>query len=311
MTRSVIALNGITSKPAAASPLSTDSAPQRLRLLSYNIQTGISTSRYRHYLTHSWKHVLPHADRVRNLNEIARLISEFDFVGLQEVDAGSLRSGFVNLSEYLAMQGGFPHWYDQTNRNLGKIAQHSIGFLSRYEPTEVVEHRLPGMIPGRGVLSARYGEGENSLVVMILHLALGRRARLHQLDYVRELLAEHRHAIVMGDLNCHSDAPELKAFLHRADLLEPTADLFTYPSWSPSRNIDHILVSSSLQVQATEVLDRRISDHLPITMDVILPAGLRLSTANTARAPAARRRSVPESTWATVSRGVANLFSPL
>ncbi|MGB5306989.1 MAG: hypothetical protein WBO57_12180, partial [Gammaproteobacteria bacterium] len=41
----------------------TDSAEanqgQRLRLLSYNVQAGISTARYRHYITQSWKHVLP------------------------------------------------------------------------------------------------------------------------------------------------------------------------------------------------------------------------------------------------------------
>src|SRR4051794_36886538 len=37
-----------------------DSARDELRLLSFNIQVEISTSRYRHYLTHGWKHLLPH-----------------------------------------------------------------------------------------------------------------------------------------------------------------------------------------------------------------------------------------------------------
>ena len=31
----------------------------RLRLLSFNIQVGISTERYRHYLTRGWQHLLP------------------------------------------------------------------------------------------------------------------------------------------------------------------------------------------------------------------------------------------------------------
>ncbi|MEK7696756.1 MAG: EEP domain-containing protein, partial [Pseudomonadota bacterium] len=70
-------------------------SPRRLRLLSYNIQIGIATSRYRQYLTHSWKHVLPSTQRLGNLDRIARLIRSSDVVGLQEVDAGSLRSGYI------------------------------------------------------------------------------------------------------------------------------------------------------------------------------------------------------------------------
>ena len=110
---------------------------QKLRILSYNIQTGISSSKYHHYLTHSWKHVLPCAERIGNLDNIARLLSEYDVVGLQEVDAGSLRSGFINQTKYIAERGHFPYWHDQTNRNLGKIAYHSTGFLSRIKPASI------------------------------------------------------------------------------------------------------------------------------------------------------------------------------
>jgi len=48
----------------------------RLRLLSYNIQVGIATQRPRHYLTKSWRHILPHAERFSNLNHIAHLLRE-------------------------------------------------------------------------------------------------------------------------------------------------------------------------------------------------------------------------------------------
>jgi endonuclease/exonuclease/phosphatase family metal-dependent hydrolase len=113
---------------------------QKIRLLSYNIQAGISTARYRHYITHSWKHVLPHAQRFSNLDRIAQLVKEYDIVGLQELDAGSLRSGYVNLTEYLSEKSGLPFWYDQTNRRFGRIARHSTGLLSRFHPTEIIEH---------------------------------------------------------------------------------------------------------------------------------------------------------------------------
>ena len=37
------------------------------------------------------------------------------------------------------------------------LAQHAIGVLSRYRCTEIVEHKLPGPIPGRGTLALRFG----------------------------------------------------------------------------------------------------------------------------------------------------------
>ena len=251
---------------------------RRLRLLTYNIQTGIATSRYRHYLTHSWKHVLPCSGRRDNLDQIANLVRHYDIVGLQEADAGSLRSSYINLTEYLAARAEFPHWYDQTNRNFGMFAQHSMGVLSRMRATEIKEHRLPGAIPGRGALVIRYGEGREALVLMLVHLALGKRARMRQLGFIGEIASAHRHVILMGDLNCRSDSPELAVLIDRAGLREPTHDLHTFPSWRPIRNIDHILVSPSLRVEDVSVLNYPLSDHLPISMEISLPDELELSS---------------------------------
>lgn len=250
--------------------------PVTLRLLSYNIQTGIATSRYRHYLTHSWKHLLPFAERRLNLDRIGELVRHYDVVGLQEADAGSLRSSYLNLTEYLAGRGGFPYWYDQTNRNFGMFAQHSMGALSRLRASEITEHRLPGAIPGRGALMLRFGRGRDALVLMLVHMALGRRARLRQFGFIAELAAEYRHVIVMGDLNCRSDSPELNWLIGRAGLREPAHDLHTFPSWRPMRNIDHILVSPSLRVDEVSVLNYPLSDHLPIAMQVSLPGEMEL-----------------------------------
>jgi endonuclease/exonuclease/phosphatase family metal-dependent hydrolase len=252
----------------------THTAPDRqhLRLLSFNIQTGIATSRYRHYLTRSLRHVLPHPERLDNLDRIAGILGRYDIVGLQEVDGGSLRSGFVNQTEYLAMQAGFPHWHAQTNRNLGKFAQHSLGVVSRLRPSLVKELRLPGIIPGRGALMLRYGRGEQALNVLIMHLALSRRARLQQFAYVAEQVCDCRHVILMGDFNCGSASVEMNWLLERTRLREPVHGLHTFPSWRPERNIDHILVSPSLTVNHTRVLPHPISDHLPIEMEVVLPA---------------------------------------
>jgi len=258
----------ITEKPGA------DAATKRLKLLSYNIQTGIAASGYRQYVTHSWKHVLPCPKRLDNLGRIARLVGGFDIVGLQEVDGGSLRSGFINQTEYLALEGRFPYWYDQTNRNLGKFAQHSTGLLSRLCPAEVTEVKLPGMIPGRGALTVRFGHGTDALILVIAHLALGRRARFRQLECIADVIGSYRHAIVMGDMNCGTDSLEIDWLVKHTVLREPTHHLPTFPSWRPSRNLDQILVSSSLKVERIEALNYPFSDHLPIVMEVALPISL-------------------------------------
>lgn len=247
-----------------------------LRLMSYNIQTGTTTTGYRQFLTQSWKHVLPHPQRIENLGQIAGMLSDYDLVGLQEVDAGSLRSGFINQTQYLAERANFPFWHFQTNRRFGNIAQHSNGVLSKFRPSEISDHKLPGAIPGRGALFVRYGHGEESLVVVILHLALGKKGRMRQLDYVSEVSSEFRHVIIMGDMNCRANSLEIQHLLKKTGLVEPAHDLYTWPSWRPERNIDHILVSPTLRVEKTLVLNHTFSDHLPISMEVTLPRSIRL-----------------------------------
>lgn len=251
-------------------------AKNRLRLLSYNIQAAVASTRPHHYLTQGWKHVLPHLGSFDNLDRIAHLVSDYDVVALQEVDAGSLRSYFINQVEYLAKRGHFPFWSCQTNRKLGKFAQHSNGLLSRIEPHEVVEHKLPGLIPGRGLMMVRYGRSDNPLVVLLAHLALSKRARFRQLDFISEIVNQYQHVVLMGDLNCVLGSQEMGAFLASTHLCEPLDDLHTFPSWRPMRNIDHILLSPSLQAGTVQVLNHAISDHLPIAVEIAVPEGVHL-----------------------------------
>jgi endonuclease/exonuclease/phosphatase family metal-dependent hydrolase len=248
--------------------------PRTLRILSYNIQVGVDTTAYRQYVTKGWRHVLPHRERLVNLNRIAALLSGYDMVSLQEVDAGSLRSGFVDITEYLAHRAGYPHWYRQVNRNIGLLAQHSNGFLSHLAPSRVVFHKLPGG-PGRGAMLIDFGDQPHGLRLCSVHLALGRRARVKQLDYVGELVQDNEHLVVMGDLNASCDSVEVRRFIRRAGLNEPACDQATFPSWRPVRRIDHILVSRSLRVRDARVLNYSLSDHLPISVELEVPEALR------------------------------------
>jgi endonuclease/exonuclease/phosphatase family metal-dependent hydrolase len=250
-----------------------DPLPDVLKLLSFNIQVGINTQKYQHYLTRSWQHLLPAAGRHNTLGQIGQVLSDFDLVALQEVDGGSLRSGYLNQVEHLAREGQFPYWYQQLNRNLGRFAQHSNGLLSRFAPDYLEDHKLPGILPGRGAILTSFGEGQNSLLVVMMHLALSTRGRANQLAYIRERIADHKHVVLMGDMNTHAEdllehSPLKGSQLHTASLPG------TYPSWKPARVLDHILISPSLSIEQVDVLAQPISDHLPVAMHIRLPPEL-------------------------------------
>ncbi len=254
-----------------------DDGSHRLRLLSYNIQTGIVSDRYRHYFTHSWKHLLPFSKRWTNLDRISQSLRGFDIVGLQEVDSGSLRTGFINQTKYLAERGGFPFWHFQTTRRLGKLAQHSNGLLSRVFPRECLDYKLPGL-PGRGALVARFGSVEEPLVLFILHLSLGQRSRKRQMRYLADLVNGYHHVVVMGDLNCEPNSPEMNLLLDQTELRRPPGVLTTFPSWRPRKDLDHILVTPHIEVERTYLPHWTFSDHLPVAMEIALPSSVRLST---------------------------------
>jgi len=246
---------------------------QQIKLLSYNVQGGIYSRKYSDYVTNSWKHLLPHPERLVNLTRIAQLIQQFDVVGVQEVDAGSLRSANVDQIQYLARQAAFPYWYHQVNRDLGPFAQHSNGLLSRLHPGPVTEHKLPGL-PGRGAVVAELPLADGGhLGVGIVHLALGWRARKRQLDYLAELAQEHPLLVLMGDFNCDCDSRSLRAMVRRAGMQGLNRELKTFPSWRPRRTLDHILVSAPLRILSAHVIDYPLSDHLPRSMTLGLPEG--------------------------------------
>lgn len=244
--------------------------PARLRVLSFNIQAGAQTGRYHQYLTRSWQHLLP-AGKRRRLVGIAELARSFDLVGLQEADAGSLRSGFLDQAAWLAELAEFPYYTHQANRTVGRLASSGNSLLSRWPPSAAENHPLPGL-KGRGALLVRFGEGPEALTVGIAHLALTRVGRRAQFGFLAELLAGRGRVVLMGDFNCTPSAPEFLQFLERSGLRSAnTAAAPTFPSWKPRRAIDHVLVSDGIAVMDCRILGPADSDHLPLAVELAVP----------------------------------------
>ena len=260
-----------TSIPAPSSPV----MQNRLKLLSYNIQVGIGSHSYRDYLTQSWRHILPDSRRQVNLTEIAHWLAEYDIVALQEVDAGSLRTHFINQVAYLAEKGGFPHWHHQQNRFIGRLAAHSNGLLAKHPVEHIVHHQLPGRIKGRGALQATFGTGDQQLMVLSVHLALSPKARRKQLNYICELLVKHPFFVIMGDMNCSQQSAATEFAKHGLSITVGNSLHPTFPRWKPKHHFDQIWVSSNLNVIDCQVMDLGVSDHLPIAIEIEIPDSLQ------------------------------------
>ena len=235
-----------------------------LRLLSANIQAGHSTRAYSDYVTRGWGHVLPNG-KARNLADIATLARDFDVVGLQESDPGSLRSGFTNQTRSLAERANFPYWTHQPNRRVGGIASSANGLLSRLVPTGVFDYDLPGRLGGRGVMLARFGTGDAAWVLGVTHLSLGVASRRMQLDFLGELLADHPRAVLMGDFNTPANAREMEGLYRRTQLMPPPQALATFPSWKPARSLDHVF-TAGFRVSDYRALPAAGSDHLAVAL---------------------------------------------
>ncbi len=261
----------------AASP-TVAPAERRLRLLSCNILAGASVQRYSEYVTRSLTAVLPGRSKMDNLDRLAEILPQFDVIGLQEADAGSLRSGFLNQTRYLAETAGMPFWSHQPNRPMARLAHSANGLISRMEPSSVLDYPLPSRIPGRGALLARFGDGGNALAVMVAHLSLSAPARAKQLGFIAELLQDFPHAVLMGDLNTEPHSAEMHYLFSRCGLQPPAQSTPTFPSWKPRKALDHILTTAAIRLDRTWTLPRAFSDHLPLAAEILLPAHVGAAT---------------------------------
>lgn len=266
-------------RPATRLLLEGESGPdpvaRRIRLLSFNIQAGIRTERYREYLTRGWRQFLHDPDRPGNLDRIGTLLRDYDIVALQEVDAGSVRSGWTNQVAWLAERAGLSFWYAQRNRRLGRFAQHGNGLIARSEPMELEDHPLPSAIPGRGAILASFPCADGlPLLVVSAHLSLGLRTRTRQLEWIAERIRGRSRVVLMGDLNMSGSQLLEQSPLANSGLLPALESAsLTYPSWRPRLDLDHVLLTPDLEVEGARALDCDFSDHLPVAVDIRLPTG--------------------------------------
>jgi len=235
--------------------------------MTWNIQAGIGTARYRDYLLHAHRQLVHTRSKTVALQNIAAEIAPYDVVCLQEVDLGGRRAGYHSQVEAIALRSGHSHVAVQHNRTIPGISRHGNAILSHWPLVHVRDLKLPGRMAGRGCLVADI-EGPAPLRVACLHLSLGARDQVVQLAAVADALREAPAWVAMGDFNCGARSAPLEAFCEMSGGKLPLSAPKTFPSWRPRRDYDHIVSSRQLSLTHYRTERATFSDHLPLSASV-------------------------------------------
>ncbi len=225
-----------------------------------------------------------------NLDGVVALVRETnaDLVLLQEVDQGTRRSGNVDQPAELARRSGFRVAFGSALDYDG--GEYGVAILSRWPiasdtlfhlPVDPPQARAGGSHEPRGALRAEIASPYGPLTVFTTHIDASREDfwRHQEARVVASLVADARRAnplvLVGGDLNSTPESA-VQVALRAAGLRDAYAecgrgDGFTFPADSSVKRIDYLYLTGGLTCTRAEVLATRVSDHLPVVFDVVVP----------------------------------------
>lgn len=236
-----------------------------LKVVSYNIQAGISTNAYRQYITQSARQLFHTKSKTRTLAAIADFASDYDVACIQEVDLGGRRNGFSCQADALLFRSEFSHISTQENRVVGNISRHGNAILSKHKQSDISDLKLPGKRTGRGAILTKIN-APKPFHVLNVHLSLGLADQMQQVDFIANRSSRNVPMIIAGDFNCGASSKPVQMLAERLNLkVLSTPAHKTYPSWNPRKDFDHILVSKHFQSHETTVEDVQQSDHRPLS----------------------------------------------
>jgi len=232
-----------------------------MRFLLFNIRYATGTRTHEYFRPSK-----------KNLDRITTFLRQQhpDLVGLVEVDHGSYRTGWKNQARLMAESLGHYHSHSVKYaeksfwRNLPVLGRQGNAFLARdrirNERFHFFQHGMKRLVMEMEL---------DHVVAYLVHLALGSRARHHQLGALYNLVKETKKPyIVAGDFNVLWGEREIDLFLAASGLRNANREsLPTYPSRHPSRHLDFILYSKGIRVRDFRVPRVRLSDHLPLILD--------------------------------------------
>jgi endonuclease/exonuclease/phosphatase family metal-dependent hydrolase len=200
-------------------------------------------------------------------------------VALQEVDGPSTLTGGFDHLERLKSAAEFAHSFRGFHFDQGFL---DVRF--RYGTAVLADRDLAGAVSSRfanndlnskGFVAARIELDERPLLIVSVHLnsasqEMRRKQAGELIEFIRGVTVP---VMICGDMNSQwryaNDAVRLLA--RELDLVafEPESSaLNTFPSATPQRRIDWILISPELKFTSYRVLDDELSDHRAVAAEV-------------------------------------------
>ncbi len=242
-------------------------------------------------------------DNVLSPHRIAQIIAacDPDIVALQELDVSRKRTGGIDQAGVIAGVLKMSSHFHPAVQVMEE--QYGDAILTAWPSRMIQGARLPGLpwlpqLEPRGAVWASIDTGHGTIQVINTHLGLVAQERTAQ---ARALLGSDwlGHAdcrdplVLMGDFNAGPGSSVyrlLTARLKDARMTLPGARYRpTFPAPAPVLRIDHVFVSSRIEIAAVEIL--RIpaamvaSDHLPMVVDIVLNGSSKGASATDATHP--------------------------
>jgi endonuclease/exonuclease/phosphatase family metal-dependent hydrolase len=232
-------------------------------------------------------------DRLLSPERIAQVIASChpDIVALQELDVKRARSGHIDQAEVIARDLGMDVHFFPAMRIMEELYGDAI--LSRWPARLVKADALPGFtrlprVEPRGALWSTVTIEGADIQIINTHLGLLGAERMLQ---VRELLSSgwlgspecRDPVILLGDFNATPRSRSYRLLTARLRDAQRTPAVrrpaMTFPTRLPALRLDHVFVSRSVDVTSVSTLRsplaRLASDHLPLVVDITIPAQAR------------------------------------
>jgi endonuclease/exonuclease/phosphatase family metal-dependent hydrolase len=264
----------------AAAGAADDARAVPLRVVSYNIHTGIGS------------------DGALDLARTAQVLDSFDadVIGLEEVDVhwadrSAWRDQARDLAAALDMRVFFAPIYSlDPLRPTEPRREYGLAILTDLPVVGTQNHHLtrlstqgtdpvPEPAPGFPEVVVQADGARVHVYATHLDYRADPTVRAAQVADTLAILDQDpagAQQVLLGDFNAEPDAPELAPLWERLTDSWAVAGQgagLSYPAVGPVKRIDYVTHSSNVRTESVEVLDTAASDHRPVVADLVVRRG--------------------------------------